>query len=118
MYREVDFEKYEKFEVVVTRYYELFQDTDDKSLVFSGLININLGLQDINKIINRLNSNEFYDSSWYYELVVKAYQVLSAFDVLQKEFSLVKSGYDDLYGQRNESDGESRLEERQKIDYF
>lgn len=118
MYKEVSFEQYEKFRVAVSRYYELFQDTDNKSLVFSGLININLGLQDINKIINRLNSNEVYDSSWYYELVVKAYQVLSAFDVLEKEFNLVKSGYNDLYGPPNESDGVSRNEERQKIDYF
>lgn len=119
MIKKIDLESYNKFINLSSRYFELYPKDEDKSLIFSAKININFGIQDINKLIDKLNDqSQLKDSSWYYELIIKAYQILSAFDIIVKSFSVVKSGYDQLYGAPNDKDGVKREEERQKIDYF
>lgn len=114
----ISLKEYDEFRENLLRFFDLYKKCSDKSLLFSALININFGIQDINLLIDRINSSEDYDSSWYYELIVKSYQILGAFDEISKSFNIVKSGYDDLYGQPNESDATERKEQRQKIDYF
>lgn len=119
MIKKIDLNLYNEFRNLSLRYFELYPKDENKSLIFSAKLNIAFGIQDINRLIDKIyNEHDYYDSSWYYELVIKAYQILSAFDVIQNTFNIVKSGYDQLYGPQNERDGLNREEERQKIDYF
>lgn len=115
---EINLEQYDKFREKLLRFFDLYKECEERSLLFSALININFGAQDINRLIDKINSNKDYDSSWYYELIVKAYQILNAFDEIQNALKLVKSGYNDLYGQPDEADAINREKERQKIDFF
>lgn len=119
MIKQIDLESYNKFIHLSSRYFELYPKHEDKSLIFSAKVNISFGIQDINQLIDKINEEgEVKDSSWYYVLIIKVYQILSAFDIIEKKFSVVKSGYDQLYGPPNDKDGVKREEERQKIDYF
>lgn len=116
--QEINLEQYDKFREKLLRFFDLYKECEERSLLFSAMININFGAQDINRLIDKINSNKDYDSSWYYELIVKAYQILNAFDEIQNALKLVKSGYNDLYGQPDEADALNREKERQKIDFF
>lgn len=119
MIQKIDLKLYDEFRDLSLRYFELYPKNENKSLVFSAEINIVFGVQDINKLINKINYEyDYNDSSWYYELVSKAYQILKAFEAIQRSFKVLKSGYDQLFGPPNEKDGLKREEERQKIDYF
>ncbi|MGP4064628.1 hypothetical protein ACTWPF_06865 [Oceanobacillus sp. M65] len=119
MFKKIDLNLYNKFNDLSLRYFELYPKDENKSLIFSAKVNLSFGIQDINRLIGKINyEGESKDSSWFYELIIKAYQILSAFDVIVKTFSVVKSGYDQLYGSSNEKDGVNKDEERQKIDYF
>lgn len=114
----IEIEHYDSFRDKLFRFFDLYKEFEDKSLLFSALININLGVQDLNQLIEKINQNNVYDSSWYYELIVKGYQVLNAFDEIQNVFKVVKSGYNDLYGQPDSKDAKKREKQRQKIDFF
>lgn len=119
MIKEIDSELYIEFRDIATRYFGLYPNDENKSLIFSAMININLGIQDINRLIDKFeNEHDYKETSRYYELVIKAYQILNAFDIIEKKFEVTKSGYNQLYGPENEKDGINRVEERQKIDYF
>lgn len=119
MIQKIDLKLYDEFRDLSLRYFELYPKNDNKSLVFSAEINIAFGIQDINKIISKINDEyDYNDSSWYYELVSKAYQILNAFEAIQRSFKIFKSGYNQLFGPQNVKDGLNREEERQKIDYF
>lgn len=108
--------QYDEMSELINRYFELYQKSGNEAFIFSVRVNINFGLQDINKIINKFNAGKLQIGD-YYELIVKAYQILNAFDELSSEFKLLKSGYDELYGEEDIDDN-LRDKERQKIDYF
>lgn len=104
MIQKIDQKLYNEFRDYSFRYFEIYRDVGNKSLVFSAMMNFNLGIQDINRLINKINDGEYRDSGWYYELIIKSYQILNTFDEIEKEFKIVKSGYNDLYGQEDEND--------------
>lgn len=119
MIQEIDLKIYEVFRDLSLRYFELYPRDENKALIFSAEVNINFGIQDINRLIHKINNKyDYSDSSWYYELISKGYQILNAFEVIEKNYKVLKSGYDQLYGPQNDKDGTNREEERQKIDYF
>src|SRR5699024_10933036 len=107
------------FNLLSSRYYNLYPSDETKSFIFSAKVNLNFSIQDINRMIEHLNQEKGHaHDSWYYQLVAKAYQILETMDLIHKKYETLKSGYDQLYGQTNESDGQARCEDRQKIDYF
>ena len=119
MIKRINLDSFNNFIQLSSRYFELHSEDTNKVLIYSAKVNISYAIQDINHIIDRINDdNDLKDSSWYYELISKAYQILSAFDEIEKAFCVMKSGYDQLYGPQNEEDAINRKEERQIIDYF
>lgn len=120
MIKEIDFDLFHEFGYLSSRYFELYPTDDRKTIIFSAKVNISFGIQDINNLIDKINKNHnsIQDSSWFYELMVKAYQVSNAVDMIMSKFEILKSKYNQQYGEENEADAEARVENRQKFDYF
>ncbi|MCL1925127.1 MAG: hypothetical protein FWF50_06040 [Defluviitaleaceae bacterium] len=115
MINEIKFDDYRKFYHLKVRYFELFKKDNiskNEEEVTIAQVNIKFAIEDINKLIKKYNLKEFKVGDLY-ELIVKSYILMGAFDLITKRLEIFKNknDYNELYGTEGNP-------ERDAIDYF